>query len=162
MNPATPKQQKWYRRWGCLIPLLVVSLPICAIGFALVQGLIESNRPTYYKNGADFPLDDLPESAHDVRLAPSVSFSPIGRAYEFKCSEDDYRSWVEKTRKGQTKLSEIRVEDRGLHPSISQEGVLELEVVGDFLVSDWRFEDQGFYLIYDKKASRAVRWAHSR
>lgn len=145
-----------------MIPLCVISIPACLIVCLFVEQWIESNRPTYYEHGADFPLDDLPASAHDVRFVQQTSFSPIGCAYEFKCSEEDYRGWVQNTRRTHPKLSNIRLEDWGQHPSISTEGILELEVVKDFLVSDWRFEDQGFYLIFDKKTSRAVRWEHSR
>ena len=146
-------------RKGCLIPLTLI---VALIGFTFIQSRIESNRPTYYAKGEDFSLDDLPLSAHDVRFVGTAPFSPWGRAYEFKCTEQDYRLWVAQTRKEHPKLSEIRNEDSAFLPTITKEGKIKDQRISDVLISDWTFQDQGFYLVYDKKASRAIRWSHSR
>lgn len=59
-------------------------------------------------------------------------------------------------------LSEIRVEDSNYLPTVARDGTVSEERVDDFLISDWRFTDQGLYYAYDKKGGRAIRWSHSR
>jgi len=149
-------QKKWYQRIGCLIPIILILL---LISFILIGGWMTSNRATYYASGEDFRIDDLPPTAHDVRLEQQTFTAP---AYEFKCSETDYRNWVSSTRKKHPKLSIIRDEEIGYCVTISRAGVLDNQKLSNILISDWTFEDQGFYLVYDKKTTRAIRWSHSR
>jgi hypothetical protein len=163
-STTTIKQPKWYRRAGCLIPLLIVLSPFVLIGYGILEVWIERNRPTYYERGNDFPLDDLPASARDVRFCPSMPFAPSGRTYEFKCTESDYREWVRKARLKLPELSEVRVGNSGSHflPVVSRDGSVSEEIVDDFLISDWTYTDQGLYYAYDLKGGRAIRWSHSR
>jgi hypothetical protein len=161
---TTIKQPKWYRRAGCLIPLLIALSPFFLIGYGILEVWIEKNRPTYYERGSDFPLDDLPASARDVLFSPSMPFAPSGRTYEFKCTESDYREWARKARLKHTELSEVRVGNRGSHflPVVSRDGSVSHEIVDDFLISDWTYTDQGLYYAFDLKGGRAIRWSHSR
>ena len=164
---TTIKQPKWYRRAGCLIPLLIVLSPFLLIGYGILEVWIEKNRPTYYERGQDFPLDDLPASAHDVRFCPSMPFAPSGRTYEFKCTESDFREWASKARLKHPELSEVRVErseflSENRLPVVSRDGIVSEETVGDYLISDWRYTDQGLYFAYDLKSGRAIKWSHSR
>ena len=168
MTPNTDTQtnrKKWYRRPGCLIPFLIALLPILFVGYGFLEVWIEKNRPTYYEQGSDFSLDDLPASARDVRFSPHLPFSPSGRKYEFKCTEGDYREWVKKTKVKHPELSDIRLGDPymdGSLPTVSREGTVDEVEIEEFLISSWRYTDQGFYLAYDIKGGRAIRWSHSR
>jgi endogenous inhibitor of DNA gyrase (YacG/DUF329 family) len=160
-------QPKWYRRPGRLILLGVVLSPFLFIGYGFLEIWIETNRPTYYEFGRDFPLDDLPASAKDVRFSPHQPFCAEGRTYEFKCTEMDYREWARKARLKHPELSEVRVEESEFLrsnrlPTVSKDGVVSEEIVGDYLISDWRYTDQGLYFAYDLKGGRAVKWSHSR
>ncbi|MGJ8657775.1 MAG: hypothetical protein ACSHX6_15110 [Akkermansiaceae bacterium] len=146
-------------RKGCLTPLILI---LAFIGYGFLEIWIESNRATYYAKGEDFSIDDLPPSAHDVKYVSTAPFSPLGRAYEFKCSEQDYKTWVDQTLKDNPKLSNVRQEKDRIVPFISREGEFKRQIITDILISDWTLEDQGIYLVYDKKASRAIRWSHSR
>jgi hypothetical protein len=158
---------KWYRRAGCLIPLAVVLSPVLFMGYGFLEIWIETNRPTYYESGKDFPLDDLPASANDVRFSPHQPFCAEGRTYEFKCTVSDYREWVRKARLKHPELSEVRVEGsdflhRSRLPVVARDGTVSEEIVDDYLISDWRYTDQGLYFAYDLKGGRAVKWSHSR
>ena len=152
--------------WGwkrtCITLLLVFLMPIGFVGYIFLQAQIEQNHPTYYEKGSDFHLDDLPCTAHDVRFMPAGGLGPWGRAYEFQCSETDYRSWVAQKRRQHPELCQIREEARDHLPAITKDGRVEFKLVEDFLISDWRFEDQGYYLVYDRKDGRAITWSHSR
>lgn len=133
----------------------------------MVEVWFEKNRPTYYERGSDFPLDDLPVSAHDVRFSPRMPFAPNGRTYEFKCTESDYREWVRKARLKHPELSEVRIEVRDLFslrrlPVVARDGTVSEDAVADFLISDWTYTDQGLYYAYDRKGGRAIKWSHSR
>jgi hypothetical protein len=157
------KDKRWsYKRPLVLIPLVVAALSVLLVAFAIFSTVIESNRPTYYERGSDFPLDELPPSAHDVRFAPTAAFAPMGTAYEFRCTEAEYLDWVERTRREYPELSEVRTQDSGQHVAIDRSGKAQIVRLRDFLISEWRFEDQGFYLVYDPAAGRAIRWSHSR
>ena len=167
MTPETDTpimRPKWYRRAGCLVPLVIVLSPFLLIGYGVLEVWIEKNRPTYYERGSDFPLDDLPASAHDVRFSPSMPFAPSGRTYEFKCTESDYREWARKARLKHPELSELRVVDGNYHflPMVARDGSVSEERVEDLLISDWTYTDQGLYFAYDRKGGRAIRWSHSR
>jgi hypothetical protein len=164
---STIKQSKWYRRTGCLIPLLIVLSPFLLIGYGVLEVWIEKNRPTYYERGSDFPLDDLPASAHDVRFCPSMPFAPSGRTYEFKCTESDYREWARKARLKHPELSEVRVVESDFLsserlPAVARDGTVSEESVTDYLISDWIYTDQGLYFAYDRNGGRAIKWSHSR
>ncbi|MDA0768182.1 MAG: hypothetical protein O3A92_15345 [Verrucomicrobia bacterium] len=145
-----------------LILLAILSIPIGVVAYFAIEVWIEHRRPTYYESAANFPLDDLPTGAHEIRFMPTGSLGPWGRTYEFRCTEDEYLEWVGRTRILSEELGEVREEEWGMHPAIARDGSVELEVVENYLVSDWTFEDQGFYLVYDRKNERAIRWSHSR
>ena len=165
MKSPPLKPRRWYRRPGCLIRLLFALLPVLFIAFAIIHDWYEANRPTYYERAADFPVDDLPSSAKNIRYCPHTPFSPLGRSYQFECSEQDYREWVRKTRITRPELSDIRAGDPLPEPDIpviAKHGTVTWSKVENYLISDWRFEDQGLYLVYDIEGGRAVRWAHSR
>lgn len=161
---STAIRPKWYRRVGCLILLLIGISPFLLIGFTLLQVQIEKNRPTYYPRGSDFPLDDLPASAYDVRFCPSMPFDPSGRTYEFKCTENDYLEWARKAKIKHPEISEVRAVKSDIHrlPVVSRKGIVSEEKVSDYLISDWTYTDQGLYFAYDRKGGRAIRWSHSR
>lgn len=163
--PPPITQRKWYRRPGCLVALVIAALPVMFVAYAIFHDWREANRPTYYEFAKDFTLDELPSSARDIRLCPHTPFSPLGIAYEFKCTEQDYRDWVRQTREKTPELSEIRVGDPLPEPdiaSIARDGTVTWDKNQRCLISDWRFEDQGLYLVYDLEAGKAVRWSHSR
>ena len=158
---------KWYRRAGCLIPLSIILFPTLFVGYGFLEIWIETHRPTHYERGKDFPLDDLPNSGSDVRFSPHMPFSPEGRTYEFKCTESDYREWARKARLKHPKLSEVRVVESDLFssnrlPTVARDGTVTEESVADYLISDWKYSDQGLYFAYDRKGGRAIRWSHSR
>jgi hypothetical protein len=155
-------KRRWYKRPLLIIILVVIALPIALIGYTVVSIAIEARRPTYYPKGSDFPLDELPPSAYDVRFAPTAPFAPLGRAYEFRCKEQEYRDWVHRVRLDYPKLGEIRTVESGRHPTIDTAGKVELQSLYNFLISEWRFEDQGLHLVYDRASGRAIRWSHSR
>ena len=152
----------WYKRPMVIIILGIVAMPVLLVAFAISSVVFESKRPTYYENGSDFPLDKLPPSAHDVRFSPEVPFSPLGRTYEFRRTEADFRDWVERSRHRFPKLSVVQTQDQAFHATIDRSGNVELELLRNFLVSKWTLGDQGFYLVYDPATGRAIRWSHSR
>jgi hypothetical protein len=163
--PPPMIQRKWSERSGCLILFVVAALPVLFIFYAIFDDWYEANRPTYYEQAEYFPVDDLPSSAKDIRFNPSYPFSAVGRTYEFKCTEQDYRDWVRRKKHKTPKLSEIRLGDPLSEleiASIARDGTVTWNKVGNYLISDWRFEDQGYYLVYDLEAGRAVKWSHSR
>ena len=51
---------------------------LAIVGHDLVVGYIERNRPTHYELGSQFPLDELPPSARDVRYMHHREFAPWG------------------------------------------------------------------------------------
>ena len=148
------------------MPICVILVPILLfvflISLAYLQNQKEASRPTYYETAHDFPLDELPDSAHDIRFIPAVAFSAWGRSYEFKCTESDFIEWVEEKRISHPKLSPVRRESDEVHPSISKEGIATMDRVEELLISDWNFEDEGLYFVYDLDQGRAIRWSHSR
>jgi hypothetical protein len=157
------KQTKpWYKRKRNLIPLGIFLAPFCLILIGILGSWYEASRPSYYERGSEFPLDDLPDSAKDIYFRPRIAFDPWGRTYEFTCTEEEFRSWVDRKRIENPKLSEIRKESNFYCPIISREGSIEMESIDEVLVSDWRFEDQGSFCIYDLSRKRALRWSHSR
>ncbi len=160
---TTIKQPKWYRRASCLIPLLIVLSPFLLIGLTLLEVWIEKSRPTFYELGSEFPLDELPGSARDVRFSPSMPFAPMGRTYEFKCTETDYREWARKARLKYPEISEVREEKHYYRvPTVAKDGAVTESIVMDLLIADWTYTDQGLYFAYDRKEGRAIHWSHSR
>jgi hypothetical protein len=148
-----------------VIGVIIASLPLLFIAYAIIHDWYEANRPTYYATAADFPVDDLPASAKDIRYCPHTPFSPLGRTYDFECTEQDYREWVRRTRLKRPELSEISLGDplrESDFPSVAKDGTVTWIEVERFLISDWRFEDQGSYLLYNLDAGRAIKWSHSR
>ena len=132
------------------------------VAWVVIQIRFEENLPTYFARGSSFPVDELPPTSTDVRLYKSAAFAPWGRAYEFKCTEAEYRNWVERKRRKDSDLSAIRRAQNDMIPTIARSGEISFEALDEFLVSDWKEEDSGYYLVYDPKNGRAVTWSHSR
>lgn len=132
------------------------------MAWVAIQIRFEENLPTYFEYGGSFPIDALPPSSTDVRLYKSAAFAPWGRAYEFRCSEAEYRSWVEMKRRKDPDLSPIRTGKNDMIPTISRSGEISFDRLDVFLVSDWKEQDAGYYLVYDPKNGRAVTWSHTR
>lgn len=164
-SPENTQRKAWFAKPGCIISLVVGFALAVLVGHDIVVGYIERNRPTHYEFGSDFPLDELPPSARDVRFMYHKAFSPWGRAYEFRCTESDFRDWVTRARSKHPELSEIREGDRFVDtalPIINRDGTYDEVQADDILISDWRFEDQGLYFAFDRATGRAVTWSHSR
>ena len=162
-EPDVPiPKRAWYRRKGCLLGVIALIAPFAFVGFLILAAWFESSGPTYYERGSEFPFDKLPASAHDVRLVRSSPFASTGRVYEFTCTEEDFRSWVDATRIENPELGDIKKVEYGTRPFITSNGELEIKPISEFLISEWTFEDQGLHLIYEKKVGRALRWSHSR
>lgn len=138
-------------------------------GFVLLGGLTlgitihrDLNRPTYYARAADCPIKSLPASATDIHFCQPMPFAPLATSYQFICTEDGYRQWVEEIKKEHPELGEIELQDRSVQLRIHRDGTVSQDLIGPLLISAWRHEDQGFYLVYDLKERRAIHWAHSR
>ena len=149
---------KWYVVLGASFAIGLVAF----VAWVVIQIRFEENLPTYFEHGGSFPVDDLPPTSTDVRLYKSATFAPWGRAYEFKCTEAEYRNWVAKKRTKDSSLSVIRTERNDMIPTINKSGEISFEALDVFLVSDWKEQDSGYYLVYDPKNGRAVTWSHSR
>lgn len=59
-------------------------------------------------------------------------------------------------------LSPIRTGENDMIPTISRSGEISFDRLDVFLVSDWKEQDAGYYLVYDPKNGRAVTWSHTR
>jgi hypothetical protein len=103
IKPPPIIRPRWYRRPGCLIVLL----PVILIAYGIFHDWYEANRPTYYEEAKDFPVDDLPTSARDIRYSPKMPLGPGRRSYEFLCSESDFREWARKWRVTEPKLGPV-------------------------------------------------------
>ena len=155
-------KRRWYKRPLFIAPLILIGIPVALVTIIATMTTIELNRPRWYENGSDFPLDRLPPSAHDVRFVPSYPFSPVGRSYEFRCTEEDYRQWVEQTRRKLPNLSDIRTEENGIYFSIGRSGAEQQVLLYNVLISDWREDDQSIYLVYNPETGTALRRSSSR
>jgi hypothetical protein len=155
-------QTPWYKRLGCVIPLFIFLGVAIYVGNGLMEAERQSKLPTYFKNGADFPLDDLPPSARDVHFRYSGGGEPWGTAYEFQCTEEDFREWAAKARVKYPKLSVIRKESSYVLPVILSDATVDATTANDVLVSDWQYTDQGHYFVYDRDRGRAITWSMSR
>ena len=145
-----------------MVPLSIIIVLVIIVGHDIVVSTIEEKRPTYYMNGADFTLDDLPHSARNVHFLNHVSFGAWGRAYEFDCTEKDFMMWASKKREEHPELSPIRTELRYEMPVILKDATVNSIVAREVLISDWRYTDQGLYVVYDRDRGRAITWSHSR
>lgn len=150
----------WRRTVTALAALCLLGVGV--IGLAVLQAWIDYKRPTHYASGPDFPLCDLPPSAHDIRMIPRLPFAPWGLSYEFRCTESDFLAWLETARVNHPELSPLREEINYYLPLIAPDGSYEDEAVARVLLSDWTFEDQGLYYAYERASGRAVTWSHSR
>lgn len=144
-------------------------VPIVVGGLLLMGGVAlgitiyrDFNRPTYYARAADCHIKPLPASATDIHFCQPMPFAPLATSYQFTCSEEAYRQWVDETKKDHPELGEIELQDHGVQLRIHPDGSISQDLIGPHLVSEWRHEDQGLHLVYDLKEQRAIRWAHSR
>ena len=145
-----------------MVTLSIFFVLVIIVGHDIVVGTIEENRPTYYENGADFPLDDLPPSARNVHFRKHLPFDPWGRSYEFDCTENDFLTWASKKREEHPELSPIRTELTYGMPVILKNATVDSIVAREVLISDWTYTDQGLYVVYDRDRGRAITWSHSR
>jgi hypothetical protein len=83
-------------------------------------------------------------------------------AYEFQCTEADFRKWVAKARKDNPKLCEIRTESLYSFPTILRDATTGVTTARNVLISEWRYTDSGQYFIYDPSRGRAITWSNSR
>lgn len=157
--PPLPKADKHLTPWLLLVIGGGLLLGGLALSIAIYRDL---NRPTYYARAADCPIKSLPASATDIHFCQPMPFAPLATSYQFICSEDSYRQWVDETKKNHPELGEIELNDRGVQLRIHPDGSVSQDLIGPHLISAWRHEDEGLYLVYDLKEHRAIRWAHSR
>ena len=147
---------------------------LATLGLGLAVGIAvyrETNRPTYYEHAATFDIAAIPPGASDIRSTKSIPFSPQGLCFQFHCTEVEYRMWVSQERLKNPKLSDVvAVDARGfrsnqepsMQPRIEKDGTLTLEPLRYYLLSSWKKDDSGLYLVFDITEQRAIRWSHSR
>ncbi len=157
-HPINP----WFKKLGCVIPLIVGLAFAIFIGKGFIVAARLSKLPTYFKNGIDFPLDDLPPSASDVHFRYSGGGEPWGTAYEFQCTEKDFRQWASKARVNNPKLTGIRTESPYVLPVVLSDGTMTSITAREVLISDWRHLDQSHSFAYDLDRNRAITWSMSR
>ncbi len=157
----------WYRErhWVIFIPVALVPtfLAVYFIFGYLKIRKEERSRPTFYAARQEFPYEKLPFDAFDIHyVSPGPVFAPIGLAYECKCTEAGYREWVAMMQVKYPEIGDIREEKDGVSFTISARGEMKQVRIGRYLISEWKFEDQGLHLEYNLKTGRAFRWSHSR
>lgn len=150
------KLKPWLKR----VSLIPVAFVIFWVLFGSV--VVECFGPKYFVHGRDFPYDALPANSTDVRLFPLIPFCPVGRTYEFKCSEEEFLEWASGWREKIPKLGEIQIKDRGFYDRITSDGGVKVSEMGEHAVTGWTFEDRGIYFVYDRTNGRALRTSHSR
>lgn len=140
---------------------VILVSPLIFIAAIVISSQIELLRPTHYSQPAKFSYP-IPESATDIRRTRTVPFDPTPICFQFQCSHHDFEQWVANARIKDARLSELVENSKGMRPHISQSGQEQHQELGRHLMSEWRFEDQGHYYLYDFATGTAVRWRHTR
>ena len=137
-----------------VILLAVAALPIvmscCVWSF--------QNRVGKSATTEEAPLRGLPSDATDVRWCLPGAFGP-NTFFDFTTTESGFRQWVA------DHGSELRGPIYGpysVHYYDHDQGRFDEVAIEDAIAHEWREEDRGVYMVYDRERKRAYFHSHSR
>ena len=143
---------RWQRVVLTLGTVVVVGMAIMLVGSLITQHGTGVSRE-------EAPISSLPDDASNI----SYHFMPISPVmyYEFDTSPEGFAAWVDSKAKHRKFAGPVAGKVTTQAYDYARRQAYPLEV-GDGLQYQWKENDRGEYLTYDKARGRAYNFSHTR